>query len=157
MSKKSILLSVLAVLVLAGTMVGTLFFAKFFLFKTPAAPAATVAAEPARPVVKDPIYETIEPAFVVNILDGNRYRYLQIQVDVMSRDQAAITRFDKYQPRIKGELTMLYSAVTSEQAHDAIGRQTLQKDTLDTINRILKEEAGSGGVEAVYFSKFVVQ
>lgn len=157
MSKKTIILTVLALLGLAGTMVGTLFFAKLFLFQDPAhAPAAAAAPAPAA-APKDPIYESIEPAFVVNILDGARYRYLQIQVDVMSRDQAAITRFGKYQPRIKGELTMLFSAVTSEQAHAADGRQALQKDTLAAINRILTEEAGSGGIEAVYFSKFVVQ
>lgn len=155
MSKKVIILAVVGLLTLAGTVIGTLFAAKHFLF--PQQPAVVAAAAPAAKVVKDPIYHSVDPAFVVNVQEGPRYRYLQIQVDVMTRDPAALTRFEKYLPRIKGELNMLFSSLTSEQAHAIEGRQALQKSTLDTINRVLTEESGAAGIEAVYFSKFVVQ
>ncbi len=156
MSKKVILLVIVGLLAVAGTMAGTLFLAKEFLIKPQAAHPVAAAPAPA-PVSKDPVYQSIEPAFVVNILDGNRYRYLQVQVDVMTRDATVMPRFEKYLPRIKGELNMLFSAITSEQAHTSEGRIDLQKSTLDAINRILTEESGKGGIEAVYFSKFVVQ
>ncbi len=155
MSKKVVILALVGLLVLAGTMVGTLFLAKQFLFKPEAGHQA--AAAPEAPKVRDPIYQSVDPAFVVNILDGERYRYLQVQIDVMSRDPAAIARFEKYLPRLKGELNMLFSAITSEQAHAADGRQGLQKSTLEAVNRVLVEESGAGGIEAVYFTKFVVQ
>ncbi|PQA38264.1 flagellar basal body-associated FliL family protein, partial [Amnimonas aquatica] len=120
-----------------------------------ATPAAVSA--PAPKVAKDPLYLTIDPAFVVNIRDGARYRFLQVQVDLMSRDAIVIANVEKLMPRLKGELTMLYSALDSEQVHLPEGRQALQKNTLDLLNKVLAEETGRGGVEAVYFSKFVVQ
>ena len=158
MIKKIVLFGLLGVLLLAGTVIGTLFLAKQFLFTAPAGGATPAAVSaPAPKVAKDPLYLTIDPAFVVNIRDGARYRFLQVQVDLMSRDAIVIANVEKLMPRLKGELTMLYSALDSEQVHLPEGRQALQKNTLDLLNKVLAEETGRGGVEAVYFSKFVVQ
>lgn len=155
MSKKAIILLVAGIfLMLVASIGATLFIAKTYLVPAPAA-AVAVAAKPA--AVPDPVYMTIEPAFVVNIQDGARMRFFQLQVDIMARDPAVIKRFEKYQPRIKGELTMLYGGVTAEQIYSAEGRTSLQKSTLETINKVLTEESGEGGIQAVYFTKFVVQ
>lgn len=159
MSKKYIILAVVGVLVLAGTVGGTLLLARSFLIP-PAAAAGTAApaqAAPAKPVSHDPVYLSIEPAFVVNIQDGPRYRFFQVQVDVMARDPAVMTRLEKYLPRIKGELNMLFGSLQREQLNAAENRLALQKSTLETINKVLVEESGKAGIEAVYFTKFVVQ
>jgi flagellar FliL protein len=37
------------------------------------------------------------------------------------------------------------------------GKETLQAKALAEIQRVLKEETGSPGIEAVYFSSFVIQ
>lgn len=156
MSKKAIILLVAGIfLMLVASIGATLFIAKTYLVPAPAASPAAVAPKPA--AVPDPVYFTIDPAFVVNIQDGARMRFFQLQVDIMARDPAVIKRFEKYQPRIKGELTMLYGGVTSEQIYSPEGRTSLQKSTLETINKVLTEESGEGGIQAVYFTKFVVQ
>ena len=39
----------------------------------------------------------------------------------------------------------------------AEGREKLQADALAEINRVLEEETGSGGVEALFFTSLVTQ
>lgn len=158
MSKKAIILLVAGIfLMLVASIGATLFIAKTYLAPHPETDAKEAAAAAKPAAVPDPVYFTIDPAFVVNIQDGARMRFFQLQVDIMARDPAVIKRFEKYQPRIKGELTMLYGGVTSEQIYSPEGRTSLQKSTLETINKVLTEESGEGGIQAVYFTKFVVQ
>lgn len=161
MNNKIIILSVVGVLVLAGTVGGTLFLAKKFLMPpaVAAAPAGQESATAPVPVeaVKEAQYKTIEPAFVVNIQDGVRFRFLQVEVDVMTRDATAIARLEKVMPRVKSELTMLFGSLQRENVQTVDGQKALQAQALEVINNILKEETGSSGIAAVYFTKFVVQ
>lgn len=159
MSKKVILLSLVGLLVLAGTVVGTLFLAKKFLMPPATSAAASdYAAAPApTPVIKEAQYKTIDPAFVVNIQDGARFRFLQVEVDVMTRDATAIARLEKVMPRVKSELTMLFGSLQRENVQTIEGQKALQAQALELINNVLKEETGRDGIAAVYFTKFVVQ
>lgn len=160
MNKKVIIFGVVGILVLAGTVGGTLVLAKKFLLppvvaQVPSAPAHS--AEPAAPTTKEAQYKTIDPAFVVNIQDGVRFRFLQVEVDVMTRDATAIDRLEKVMPRVKSELTMLFGSLQRENVQSIEGQKALQAQALEVINNILKEETGSAGIAAVYFTKFVVQ
>ena len=157
MNKKVIILSLVGVLVLAGTVGGTLLLAKNFLMPPAVSAAATSPAAEPKPVVKDAQYKTIDPAFVVNIQDGARYRFLQVEVDVMTRDTTAIARLEKVMPRVKSELTMLFGSLLRENVQTIDGQKALQAQALELINNVLKEETGSDGIAAVYFTKFVVQ
>lgn len=165
MNKKTIIFAVLGVVLLAGTVVGTLFIAKTWLMPPAAhatagaAGAAGHAAEaaPAPAAAIEAAYKTIDPAFVVNIQDGPRYRFLQVEVDVMTRDATALARLDKAMPRVKSELNMLFGSLQRENVQTVEGQKALQAQALALINSILKEETGSEGIAAVYFTKFVVQ
>jgi len=172
MNKKVIIFTVLGIVLLAGTVVGTLFVAKTYLLpqaSAHAAPAAAgsaehadehgaePAAEAAPSATIDASYKTIDPAFVVNIQDGPRFRFLQVEVDVMTRDSTAFARLDKVMPRVKSELTMLFGSLQRENVQTVEGQKALQAQALETINTVLKEETGQGGIAAVYFTKFVVQ
>lgn len=162
MNKKVIIFAVLGVVLLAGTVVGTLFLAKTYLI--PPAPPATSAgaavghaAAPAPVATVEATYKTIDPAFVVNIQDGPRFRFLQVEVDVMTRDTTAFARLDKVMPRVKSELTMLFGSLQRENVQTVEGQKALQAKALEVINAVLKEETGKEGIAAVYFTKFVVQ
>lgn len=160
MNKKVIIFGVVGMLVLAGTVVGTLFLAKKFLMPPAVALAPTApahSAEPAAATTKEAQYKTIDPAFVVNIQDGVRFRFLQVEVDVMTRDATAIARLEKVMPRVKSELTMLFGSLQRENVQTVEGQKALQAQALEVINNILMEETGSAGISAVYFTKFVVQ
>jgi len=169
MNKKVIIFTVLGIVLLAGTVVGTLFVAKTYLLPQAAAHAAPAAAgasssastehgaEPAPAATIDATYKTIDPAFVVNIQDGPRFRFLQVEVDVMTRDSTAFARLDKVMPRVKSELTMLFGSLQRENVQTVEGQKALQAQALEVINTVLKEETGKDGIAAVYFTKFVVQ
>lgn len=109
------------------------------------------------PKAKQPIYFSIEPAFVVNLQDTRSTRFVQIKVDLMSREQEVLDRVEMYLPRVRNDLIMLFSRLDREAISTEESRLKLQQDTLDTVNTVLKDEAGKAGIEAVYFSKFVVQ
>ena len=173
MNKKTLIFALLGLLVLAGTVVGTLFLAKTYLMPPAGAQAAAPAgdhggaasaehgsehgAESAPAGGGEAIYKTIDPAFVVNIQDGPRFRFLQVEVDVMTRAASAIARLDKVMPRVKSELTMLFGSLQRENVQTVEGQKALQAQALDVINTVLKEETGKEGIAAVYFTKFVVQ
>ncbi|MES2719379.1 MAG: flagellar basal body-associated FliL family protein [Pseudomonadota bacterium] len=156
MNKKTLIFSLLGVVLLAGTVAGTLLLAKTYLMP-PAAPAnaAEHAAVPA--AIAEATYKTIDPPFVVNIQDGARFRFLQVEVDVMTRNATAFARLDKAMPRVKSELNMLFGSLQRENVQTVEGQKALQAQALALINSILKEETGSDGIAAVYFTKFVVQ
>ncbi|MEK6788173.1 MAG: flagellar basal body-associated FliL family protein [Pseudomonadota bacterium] len=159
MNKKVIIFALLGVVLLAGTVVGTLFLAKTYLIPpAPSAGAAVGHAAAPAPVAKvEATYKTIDPAFVVNIQDGPRFRFLQVEVDVMTRDTTAFARLDKVIPRVKSELTMLFGSLQRESVQTVEGQKALQAKALEVINAVLKEETGKEGIAAVYFTKFVVQ
>lgn len=161
MSKKTLIIVIVAGLLLIAAAVGaTLFFTGAFSGHGAAAPAAPVPQQAAAaPAARSagPIYLPIEPAFVVNIEDGALVRFLQIQINLMSHDQTVIDSVDKYLPRISNDLILLFSAVKMDEIRTAEGRQQLQQQALDAVNKVLVAETGRGGIEAVYFTKLVVQ
>ncbi|MFT5576054.1 MAG: flagellar FliL protein [Bermanella sp.] len=106
---------------------------------------------------KDPIYYSVEPAFVVNLQGEGSSRFLQTQVELMSRDPVDFEKVEKYGVRIRNDLLMLFGSLTRDELILPDGKTNLQKSALATVNAVLKEESGKGSVEAVYFAKFVMQ
>ena len=161
MNIKTILIIVAAQTVLiAATIAGT-----WMLFQsTQMAPEVivdgegnTTDAKKPKKELKDPIYFSLEPAFVVNLQGGNAKHFLQVQVDLMSRDALDFEKVEKYSIRVRNDLLMLFASVTRDELMMPNGRVELQKRALEATNNILKQESGKGSVEAVYFSKFVMQ
>lgn len=164
MSKKTLIIMIVAGLLLVGVSIGATLFLSGALgthASTPAAPAANAHGEPAPAAAAahglGPLYHAIDPAIVVNIEDGALVRFLQIQPSLMAHDQAVIDNIDKCLPRISNDLILLYSAVKMDDIRTAEGRLRLQQQSLDTVNKAMVAETGRGGVEAVYFTKLVVQ
>lgn len=157
MNKKIILMAVLGLLVVVGTVLGTLFLAKAYLMPHASAAPTAAVAKPEPVASVEATYKTIDPAFVVNIEDGQRFRFLQVEVDVMTRDSTAFVRLDKVMPRVKSEMNMLFGSLQRESVQTVEGQKALQAKTLKLLNDVLTEETGKPGIAAVYFTKFVVQ
>ncbi|AKH20196.1 flagellar basal body-associated FliL family protein [Sedimenticola thiotaurini] len=103
------------------------------------------------------IYHPLAPVFVVNLPPGGKAKMLQVGVQVMARDPALI-QFLKYNdPMIRHNLLSLFGNQQDSGLRDRAGKEKLQTEVLNTINRILKEYDGGGEVEAVYFTSFVMQ
>lgn len=116
------------------------------------------AAADAAPKGKAPaIYLPLQPAFVVNLEDTEALRYLQVDLEVMSRSPKAIEDAKTHMPRIRNSLLMLFGQQHAFDLSTRQGKETLQAKALAEIQRVLQEETGSPGIEAVYFSSFVIQ
>ncbi|MDX1515699.1 MAG: flagellar basal body-associated FliL family protein [Woeseiaceae bacterium] len=105
-----------------------------------------------------PIYQTLHPPMVVNIKDetGDSH-FMQITMEVMSRNQGVINAVRDNLPAIRNALIMLYSQAMYEEVSTVEGKEQLLEDGLAEIERVMVETTGSGGVEALYFTALVIQ
>ncbi|WP_158984510.1 flagellar basal body-associated FliL family protein [Lysobacter panacisoli] len=112
--------------------------------KTPAAVA------PAR-------YYALEPAFVVNLADTGSVRYLQADVQVMTRDEATGAALELHSPAIRNRLLLLFGQQTAAQLAQRTAKERLQEQALAEVRGVLKSERAPNKVEAVFFTSLVTQ
>ncbi len=103
------------------------------------------------------IYLPIDPAFVVNFASQGRARFLQISVEVMTRDPKVSEEVEQHLPVIRNNLILLFSSQTYDGVNTLEGKESLREEALTVIQQILEDETGDPGVEAVYFTSFVMQ
>lgn len=104
-----------------------------------------------------PLYHSLEPAFVANLAGPDSSRYLQIEVDVMAYSQEAIDAVQQHDPAIRNSLMLLFGSQRAEPLQERAGKEALQQGVLEAINEILVERANGAVIEEVYFSSFVMQ
>lgn len=112
--------------------------------------AAAIAKAPAN-------YLPLQPAFVVNLSDTEAIRYLQVDMEVMSRDPKVLEDVKLHMPRIRNRLLLLLGQQKAFDIGTRESKEALQAKVLAEIQGVLKEETGKPGVEAVYFTSFVTQ
>ncbi|MDX1517841.1 MAG: flagellar basal body-associated FliL family protein [Woeseiaceae bacterium] len=112
---------------------------------------ATVADGP-------PIYQSLHPPLVVNFKDeSGDSHFMQITMEVMSRDQGVINRVRDNVAVIRNALILLYSGAILEEIETREGKEQMLEDGLEEIERVMVETTGEGGVEALYFTALVIQ
>jgi len=115
------------------------------------------AEEPKVVLSKQEQYLTMDPPFVVNFKDDQSMRFLQVGVSLMSHDAAALAAAKDADPVIRNALVMLFSSQDYTILSDAAGKQKLQAQALDAVRKIIEKRLGRPGVEALYFTSFVMQ
>lgn len=113
------------------------------------------AAQPK--LVKDEIYLPLDPPFVVNFRDDESLRYLQVGVTLMSHDPDAIAAAKNADPVIRDALVSLFSSKDYSIISDPAGRQKLQEQALAAVRKIVQARLGRPGIDALYFTSFVMQ
>jgi len=108
-------------------------------------------------VVQAELYLPLDPAFVVNFRDAQSLRYLQVGVTLMSHDPAAIEVAKAADPVIRDALVALFSDQDFAIIGDAAGRQKLQAAALVAVRKIVRARLGRPGIDALYFTSFVMQ
>lgn len=103
------------------------------------------------------IYLPVDPAFVVNFASQGKARFLQITVEVMTRDIAVPDKITLHMPVIRNNLMLLFSDQSYDSVSTLEGKETLRESALEVVQQILEEETGDPGIEAVYFTSFVMQ
>jgi flagellar FliL protein len=78
-------------------------------------------------------------------------------MEVMARDEAVIENVKTHMPVIRNNLVLVFSNQNYETISTSAGKQKLRDEALAEIQQILKSETGKTGVEAIYFTSFVMQ
>jgi flagellar FliL protein len=94
---------------------------------------------------------------VVNFRDDQSMRFLQVGVSLMSHDAAALAAAKDAEPVIRNALVMLFSSQDYAILSDSAGKQKLQAQALAAVRKIVNDRLGRPGVEALYFTSFVMQ
>lgn len=102
-------------------------------------------------------YLSLEPAFVVNLAGADADRYLQVQVELMTRDPLAADSIKLHTPAIRDRLLLLFGTKTAEELAAREGRESLRQLALAEVQKVMNEETGEDSVEALYFTSFVTQ
>ena len=106
---------------------------------------------------KPELYLPMDPPFVVNFRDEQSLRYLQVGVSLMSHDQSALDAAKEAQPVIRDALVSLFSNQEYSIISNAAGREKLQAQALAAVRKIVQARLGRPGIDALYFTSFVMQ
>src|SRR5690606_19698335 len=148
-SRKVLIASIAAVLVLGGG--GGAYYA--FAGKSEEAPATPVAE-----VKLPPQFVELDPPFVVNFQPGSSARFLQVAVQVMTRDPQVVATLEHLAPIIRNDLLLLFGNKQVAEVATPEGKEALRTATLEAVRKVLAEEGGKPeALEAVYFTSFVMQ
>ncbi len=104
------------------------------------------------------LYTSLHPPLVVNFNDrqGDAH-FMQITMEVMSRDQNVINLVREHVAVIRNALILLYSSAVFEEVATREGKEQMLADGLAEIQQVIADVAGVQGVEAVYFTSLVIQ
>lgn len=113
-------------------------------------------SEDTEEVVKQAQYLPLE-TMVVNFADSRKARYLQVDLQLMAYDPVVLKAVESHMPAVRNDILVLLGGQSYEQVSTREGKQQLQQQILDMVNTILKQQAGVAGIQAVYFTNFVMQ
>lgn len=119
--------------------------------------AEAKVAEPATPVKKPAQYVKLKPEFVINFQVGPRQRFLQVYIDIMTRDDLIVAGLEEHSPRVRSEIINVISQQEFEQLRTPEGRKALQEAIAMTVKQVMREETGSDAIEQVLFTNYVMQ
>lgn len=151
---KFIIIVVVGLLLAIGASVGgTWFFLHKSMAKTEEHPAAAAA-----PTGKAPaIYEALAPAFVVNLDQNGRQRFMQVSITLMTRDQAGLDALKVHMPVIRNNLVMLFSGQSFDALATPIGQEMLRQKATASVQEVAQKEVGKLVVDQLLFTNFVLQ
>ncbi len=123
----------------------------------PAKPVAPVAPDAAK-VPAPAQYFALEPPFVVNLIgSAGGARYLQVEVQLMTRDPESLKAIELHAPALRARLLMLFAQQNAEELITRAGKEKLQAQALAEVRKLMKAETGKPGAEQLLFTSFVMQ
>ncbi|GAB3748388.1 flagellar basal body-associated FliL family protein [Lysobacter olei] len=120
--------------------------------------AASTGKGKAKPASKSPaLYHALEPSFVVNLSDVDAVRYMQADVQMMTRDPATLAAIQQHSPALRNRLLLLFSQQSAVQLRQRSAKERLQEQALEETRLLLRREQAPAKVDAVFFTSLVTQ
>lgn len=102
-------------------------------------------------------FVTLEP-FVVNFGPGSSVRFLQIAVQLMTRDPHMVEFLERNTPIIRNDLLLLFGNKQPDEVSTNEGKEALRAAALETVRKIITAEGEKPeALEGIYFTSFVMQ
>jgi len=108
-------------------------------------------------VPKTPIYVPLHPAFLANFEDQSSASYLQVDVQVMTYDEAVEEAVKTHMPKIRNDLLWLFGSQKYDELNTVKGKRELSKKAIDVVSKVLKDAGAPHSIEAFLFTSFVMQ
>ena len=102
-------------------------------------------------------YYPLTPAFVVNLSGDDTSHFLQVEMELQVSGAATEDALKQHNPQIRNSVLMLLSQQSAADVASRESKEALQAKVLAEIQRILTKETGKAGVDAVFFTSFVMQ
>jgi flagellar FliL protein len=105
-----------------------------------------------------PLYLALDPPFVVNFQADQLVRFLQVSVELMSRDPKTLELLKDNDPVLRNDLLILFADQKYAVLATPAGKEQLRASALAVVRKDLTQAGGDPNkVEAVYFTSFVMQ
>ena len=112
------------------------------------------AGQPSGPA----IYQSLHPPLVVNFKDAyGDPHFMQVTMEVMSRDPNVINSVRDHTPAIRNALILMFGQAKYEEVVTREGKEKMLDDALAEIQKVMTDRIGEPGVEEVYFTALVIQ
>lgn len=102
-------------------------------------------------------YIPLDPPFVVNFSPDSDIRFLQVSVELGTRNPEAIELIRNNRPAIRNNLVFLFSDQDAKYLETRQGKDKLRDDALNEARKVIQEEGGIDGIDTIYFTSFVMQ
>ncbi len=102
-------------------------------------------------------YLELTPAFVVNVKDGEEVHHMQVEIQVKVANPEAAGLIEEHKPAIRHALVLLLSGQEVKEVRTVQGKEKLRKEALEAVQKVLEENAGTKGIEALYFTGLIIQ
>jgi flagellar protein FliL len=147
-SRKWLIISVCAVLLVGGSL------GAWILLRPATHAAADKASAPPAPAQ----YVALDPPFVVNFAGDQTVRFLQVSVQIMTRDPATVELLKGNDPVIRNDLLLLLSNQKYSVVATRDGKEHLRSDALAAVRHVISAAGGKPErVEQILFTSFVMQ
>ena len=107
--------------------------------------------------VEGPGYLPLKPAFVVNIQDGKRSRFLQVEMQLKLSDMTQSEKISHHDSIIRHTMLMLLSSQEATGLYSTTGKERLRVKALEGIRTALKGEFKNLPIDDLYFTNFIIQ
>jgi len=156
--KNNMMMFIVITVVLIGLSIGgTLFFIGGNEEKS-AADAGAVVAEPvAKKSLDNAIYVDLDPVFTVNLMAGSTSNFLQIAVSILTYYDDSEEAINRHIPEIRNSLLMLFGEQTSQTLAGIKAKAELRTKAFAAVKKVLSDRGEKADIEAIFFTKFVMQ
>lgn len=108
-------------------------------------------------VLEPPVYQSMDPKFVVSFEDPEQARFMQFSVQVMTRDTEVIDSINLHMPAVRSSILLLVGNQQNASVTTREGKEELLVAIKDDINATLEGLGEKSGIESAYFTSFVIQ